>query len=577
MALQNTPYIIPLLIAAGVSTLLARYAWHKRPVAGAAPLALFMLAAAEWALGYALEMGSVNLQAKIFWAKMQYFGIVTVAWMMLLLALEYTGHEKWLANKYLGLMAIIPTLTLLLVWTNDTHHWIWTKTNMVTYASATILDLEHGKGFWLIIGYSYACLLLGTGLLFQAYRHAPQIYRAQVGVMLAGTLIPWLGNAMYVFGINPFPHLDLTPFAFVLTGLSATWGLFRHQFLDVVPIARDAVIENMQDGVLVLDKQNRIVDINPAGESMLSFSLREVIGTPATQALSDWQNIVSRYKEAENIQEEIFLGPSATRPWYDLQISALYNRRGQQTGRLVVLRDITDRKRVEEERERLIDELDAFAHTVAHDLKNPLNSISGYVQLLEMQYSSEPEEKARQSMHIIRQGASKMQSIIDALLLLANVRQQAEIPIRPLHMGEIVADAVMRLDTMIQTRQANIMLPQTWHQAAGYRPWIEEIWVNYLSNAIKYGGTSPQIELGSTDEGDDTIRFWIRDNGPGIPADEQAQLFIPFARLNQKIDGHGLGLSIVQRIVERSGGSVAVESDTNKGSTFSFTLPASRN
>jgi len=140
-------------------------------------------------------------------------------------------------------------------------------------------------------------------------------------------------------------------------------------------------------------------------------------------------------------------------------------------------------------------------------------------------------------------------------------------------MGAIVSEAQSRLAYMIEQYQAEIITPTDWPTAQGYASWVEEVWINYLSNAIKYGGECPQIELGATVQNDDTVRFWIKDNGPGLTAEEQKELFIPFTRLNQiRTEGHGLGLSIVERIVEKLGGTVGVESTAGQGSTFFFTL-----
>jgi signal transduction histidine kinase len=166
-----------------------------------------------------------------------------------------------------------------------------------------------------------------------------------------------------------------------------------------------------------------------------------------------------------------------------------------------------------------------------------------------------------------------MINIIEELLLLAQVRTK-EVKTRPLPMGRIVAEAQQHLAYMIEEHQAEIILPDTWPVALGYGSWVEEVWVNYLSNGLKYGGQPPRLELGATQNGNGTIRFWIRDNGPGLTQQEQAQLFKPFTRLSQvRATGHGLGLSIVQRIVEKLGGQVAVESEVGRGSVFSFTLP----
>ena len=570
MTWQETPYTIPLIATAGVSLVLALYAWRRRPAAGATPLALFMLAAAEWSLTYALELGSAELALKMVWAKAQYLGISTAAPLMLLLVLQYTGRERWLMPKPLVFIAIVPVIALVSAWTNEFHHLLWADTRLGSYGSFTILELEHGVGFWLFVAFSYLCLLWGMYLLVQAFRRSPPMYRAQVGVMLAGTLAPWLANAVYLSGLNPFPNLDLTPFAFTLTGLSLTWGLFRFQLLDIVPIARDAVLEGMSDGVIVLDRQDRIVDINPAAEGMLGRPATEIIGKPVERTSSAWWDVVSRVPHHEAAQEEIAVVGRKGRKWHDLQISPLRNR----TGRLVVVRDITERKGVERERELLIEELDAFAHSVAHDLKTSLTSILGFVALLRRQYASMLDDQGRHYIQIAQRAASKMNDIIDALLLLASVRKEEQMPVVPVDMAGIVAEVLHRLELVIEQTQAEISLPDSWQVATGYGPWLEEVWTNYLSNGLKYGGDPPRLELGSETQPDGMVRFWVRDNGPGLTPEEQSQLFMPFARLNkQESQGHGLGLSIVQRIVERLDGQAGVESTVGEGSVFVFTLP----
>jgi signal transduction histidine kinase len=224
------------------------------------------------------------------------------------------------------------------------------------------------------------------------------------------------------------------------------------------------------------------------------------------------------------------------------------------------------------------EELDAFAHTVAHDLKTPVTSIFGYATMLEDTYAELPEEDVCSCLRAITQGTSRMTRIIEELLLLAGVRKK-EVEMQPLDMANIVAEAVERLTDVIEENQAEVVLPETWPVALGYGPWVEEIWANYISNGIKYGGQPPRLELGATVQSDDVappaVRFWVRDNGPGLTPEDQARLFVPFTQLDQiRLKGHGLGLSIVQRIVDKLGGQAGVESEAGQGSVFFFTLPS---
>jgi signal transduction histidine kinase len=217
-------------------------------------------------------------------------------------------------------------------------------------------------------------------------------------------------------------------------------------------------------------------------------------------------------------------------------------------------------------------ELEAFAHTVAHDLKNPLSVMGGALQLIRM--DSVLPEKTLGTLDLALSSAHKMDSIIHELLLLASVRRE-EVEVYPMNMDEVVSQALSRLTDLIKKSGAEIALPEAWPLACGYAPWIEEVWANYLSNGIKYGGKPPYLELGATDQADGRITFWIRDNGEGLEPEARAKLFTEFTRLDTlRAQGHGLGLSIVRRIIEKLGGQFGVESAPSQGSIFYFTLPA---
>ena len=345
---QYNPYVLPLVITAAISAALALSAWRRRPAAGATSFVWLMLAVAEWSLGYALELGTADLPTALFWARVEYLGMVMVPATLLVFVLQYTGREKWLTRRNLALLAIEPLVTLLLVWTNEAHGLIYSHIEPYTNGSLSMLDETFGAWAWVDVAYSYLLILLGTLLLIQALIRSPRLYRRQVGTLLIGAFAPWAAEALSISGLSPFPHLDLTPFAFTLTGLAMAWGLLRFRFLDIVPVARDAVIEGMGDGVIVLDVQNRIVDLNPAAQRIIGRAASEAIGQPAAQVLSGRPDLVERYRDVREAHAEIVLGEGEAQRYYDLSISPLHDRRGSLTGRLVVLRDIAERKRVEE-------------------------------------------------------------------------------------------------------------------------------------------------------------------------------------------------------------------------------------
>jgi signal transduction histidine kinase/DNA-binding response OmpR family regulator len=232
------------------------------------------------------------------------------------------------------------------------------------------------------------------------------------------------------------------------------------------------------------------------------------------------------------------------------------------------------------------EDLNAFAHTVAHDLKTPLGVIIGYADVLlegctstlreALDLDEDKSENVRYYLQAIARNGRKMGNIIEELLLLAEIRTK-EVQAEPLDMAVAVAEARQRLAYMIEEYQADIAWPDDWPMAAGHAPWVEEVWVNYLSNGIKYGGQPPRLELGAEVQEDGFVRFWVRDNGPGVSPEDQTRLFTPFTQLDRvRATGHGLGLSIVRRIVEKLGGRVGMESELGQGSLFYFTLSAGR-
>lgn len=360
----------------------------------------------------------------------------------------------------------------------------------------------------------------------------------------------------------------------------------------------EGIVQGVAEAILLVDQDRCITFANPAAITMLGYELDEILGQPYTilfpadsQIGLDDEMLGPRSRAGDRFETTI-QSQSGDRVPVLASIRPLYQD-GEFTGSLAALTDITEIKRAEEQlRQYAADleaqnaELDAFAHTVAHDLRSPLTGIIGFVDLLHMLAVQQDAPKLLEYVQYIYRNSAKMANIIDELLLLASVREVEKVPVAPLDMARIVDEACDRLDYLIDEYGAEVVVSESWPVAIGHPSWIEEVWVNYLSNAVKYGGrpeagVSPRVELGhdglngsGAGVGGGEIRFWVRDNGPGLTAAERAQLFTPFERLhNVRAEGHGLGLSIVRRILEKLGGRVGVESTPGAGSTFFFTLP----
>jgi signal transduction histidine kinase len=244
----------------------------------------------------------------------------------------------------------------------------------------------------------------------------------------------------------------------------------------------------------------------------------------------------------------------------------------RQRHELAAEREVAEQRRLRAE--ALARDLDAYAHTVAHDLKNPLFAIAGYNDLLQSEFAGSASETSQELLGATGKVCEKMTEIINELLLLASVRKCADVTKGPLDMAQILGETRKRLAYKLDELGAEIAMPDDWPRAVGHAPWVEAIWTNYISNAIKSGGPPPRVELGADASGDGKVHFWVRDNGQGLNEEQLSRLFEEFSRADPaRAEGHGVGLSIVSRIVERLGGEVKVTSTVGVGSTFGFTLP----
>jgi signal transduction histidine kinase len=331
-----------------------------------------------------------------------------------------------------------------------------------------------------------------------------------------------------------------------------------------------SLVEHIADGIAIVDSVGVIQFVNAA---FVQIMHRDDEKTCLNQPFG--------YLFTNNTTTEIQVhGADGLAHTVEMRSSSIYWHR--QHAHLILLRDISEQKRAALAMEQYTrdlevhnEDLDAFAHTVAHNLKAPLTHIILAADLLDLNKNSMSMDCVNYVGTIVNYGR-KMTEIIDDLLLLAEVRAREELLLLPLNMARLVRDVELRLKSLITQYNARITILsiETWPQVVGYAPWIEEVWTNYITNGLKYGGRPPQLEIGCVILPNNRVRFWVRDNGDGIPAEEQPALFQPFSRLKAPgVEGHGLGLSIVRRIVEKLGGEVCVESQLGEGSEFSFILP----
>ena len=362
---MNQLLILPfflLIISAIISMVLAIYTWQRRQTRGAKPFCLMWVALTVWLLSYSLEIITFNETQRLMWSRMTFFGVtvVPVAWFWF--SLEYTGRDKWVTRRNIALLFVEPVIILILIWTNSYHHLFLTE---VLFDSSDVIlkvNMRYGPAFFVHAAYSYLLLLAGTFLLGQAFFRAKGLYKKQLGITLVGALIPWLANILYVFPLEAVGYFDPTPLAFFLSGLLMGWAIFGYQLIDIAPIARTTVIEYMSDGMLVLDTQNRIADINAAAEEILSCDASDVLGTSAIELLGRWPDLVTQFADTTETQSEISVVEDDATYYFELLISPLEDNRKRPLGRLVMFRNITEPKQTEEAYFTLVEQtLQGFA------------------------------------------------------------------------------------------------------------------------------------------------------------------------------------------------------------------------
>jgi PAS domain S-box-containing protein len=372
---------LPTLLAALGAAGVAAYAWSRRTRAGAL-FALFSLAGAVWAGAYSLEILGADLPTKLVFARLSYLGIVLAPPAWLCFSLLYTGRDRALTTRLVGLLLIIPLLTLLLVFTDQFHGLIWTETHLDATGPFLALAVGHGPWFWVFALYGYLVNLLGVLLVLVTTVRAPHVFHGQAAVLLIGAVLPWIGNIIYLSGLSRVPYWDLTPVSFALGAAAYAWGVWRYHLLGLMPVPRDTLVDASADGLIVLDQRNRVVDLNPAAQKILGAPEARVVGQPVSQVLAAQSNLLADTPSHLPARAEVELGSAARTRMYDLSVTSLTNAHGEVTGRLIALRDITDRKEAEaalREQMELFENLVAVARATAErpslgaTLQNALN------------------------------------------------------------------------------------------------------------------------------------------------------------------------------------------------------------
>ena len=590
------PYIATLVLAAAVASVLTSIAWRYRDTPGAPAFALLMLTVVVWSLGYAFELSSATLPAKLFWTRVEYMGIVVLPAAWFAFACQYTGHASWMGRRAIALLAIEPVVILLLIWTNEYHGIFWHTIAQAPGDPLFAWRSTRGLAYWVHAGYTYLVLLSGTILLIGAFIRSPDLYRGQTAGLLVGALVPWVSNGLYLAELNPLAPLEITPFAFLITGLVIAWSVLRFQLLAIVPVGRDRVIEEIAEGMLVLDGDNRVVDINPAACKLLGRSARESIGQSATTILGRWPAVINQSQPIGATHQELALVEGAHSRYFDLRISPLRTHAGRVNGHVIVLHEITERKQAEvalaqakETAETASQIKSAFLGNMSHELRTPLTIIQGIAELLRVGEYGALTVDQQEGVDRIICSCDDLLALINAVLDMSKIEDgKMALYIDDIAITSPIDAVVAQLGPLIE-RQGNTLTVQYPMGLGTIRTdptRLKQVLFNLLHNANKFtarGQISLNVTVEAANSDESTLPpgqfvvFQVIDTGIGMTAEQQQQLFRPFTQADssttRKYSGAGIGLALSRSLCQMLGGDIQVQSALGHGSTFTVRLP----
>lgn len=347
MQLQFHIFAIYLLLSASITLIAAVIAW-RRSAPGSLTLGFLLFSMTVWSGAYAARLFFSSPEHKLFWFKVMYIGIIAVPSLFLVFLLKLTDNERWLTRRNLFVLSIQPVLSLLLLWTNDFHRLYYESIQTIQINGLVMFEFTRGPWYFVNIFYSYAIIILALGVMFFSALRLGAVFRSQYRLILIGSVIPWAGSIYNELNFTQFNGLDLTPVTFGISGILFAFAVLRARFMDLIPVARSMLIENMSDGVMMLDAKNRVVDFNPAMKKYLGDESTSILGRHVSDLLGDWLEQSDSLMDESQSQTEMRI-PNDPSRYLDLRVTPLYDAYRHLSGRLIVFRDITERKDVEKQ------------------------------------------------------------------------------------------------------------------------------------------------------------------------------------------------------------------------------------
>ncbi|MES3018669.1 MAG: histidine kinase N-terminal 7TM domain-containing protein [Bacteroidota bacterium] len=571
------------LLVSGIITLLLCINIFRRYEVVVRWFGFMVLTIAVWALSYGFELATTNLPEMLFWIKLEYVGISFLPACWFFFIVKFTGKDEWITRRNLSMVLIIPMLTLIFVWSNELHHLHYKSVGVDSSGSFPLLNIERGPWYFFHTFYFYVMLVWGILLLLDKFRRASKVFRMQNLTILIAAFIPWVANILYFFGLRPLGHIDITPFAFIITVLLLSLGLMRFRLLDIIPVARERVLESMKEGLVVADSKDRIIDMNRAIRGILSIGEPNLIGRELKYILPrqpELYNLIQA-RTGGQIQIEIAKGD---RPVYlEVTLSLLNEEQNVYAGIIILFRDISHRVNTETQIRQQAKQLlalnklkDKMFSIISHDLRSPLINLLDILKMIDDDMITEKE--FRGLVPQLSKNVGYTSGLLENLLFWSKSQLHGEV-IKPadINAREISENVLHLFDKPIAEKKIildNKISPESSVYAD--RDMLQLIIRNLISNAVKFSKHGGIIRLTSSDHNTYT-RLCFSDEGVGISGEDQSKLFELEAFTTPGTDneqGTGLGLLLCKDFVEKNKGRIWVESELGQGSKFCVELPS---
>lgn len=551
--MSTTALAILELLIGGLALIGARAAWPYRKQPAGLPLVVLFLAGA----GYALASGINVLLSDPLWTHLVHhltypFGMI-VAVTVFYLALEYTDREEFDHPAVLGLFIGIVLIDLAIALTDPVHNLIITERIVTPDGAFERTVANTGPYFWIRIIVAFSIGAVAFAFLLAELPNRRGLYRTQLIAVLLAFTAGILGFLWQTFAAI-HPGFDVATVGLLTGGLILLWALFYADFLDAMPIARDVLMESMEDGVIAIDANHRIVDFNNHAATIFRLT-DSAIGKQVEHALRESPELLAAFEEDTDERQEIRIQGSEIDRFFSLNISRIERSVKQpdstMVGRIIVIRDISDEVQQRQELQRKNKRLDQFASLVSHDLRNPLSVALGRVRIAK-------SDEDLSHLDDIEDALERMEELIGDLLELSRLEQEGD----TVEAIELAALATLSWD-FVDTPNATLEVASN-RTILCSRPNVQRLFENLFRNAIEHGGEQVTVRVGTTDDG-----FFVEDDGPGIPLEKRDRVLE--AGYSASPTGTGYGLTIIREIALDHGWSLAIATSDSGGGRFEFT------